>query len=243
MTFQLITVEHPQTGIALITLNRPERRNALSIQMREEMYQALLEQREDSSVRVIIFTGAGPAFSSGFDRREFGKPELYEALIASSSQFYRELWHFPKPVISAIDGATFAGGLDIAVFSDLRICTEGAFFGHPQVKFGGAPMYTPLRWLVGQTMARSMCLRGQIIDAEEALRVGLVNEVVPPEQHVTRSIEIAEEIMEAPPEYIAYAKAHMSRSNGVSFDTAFYIEHDARFRRRMDELTHESDGD
>ncbi|MBI3992914.1 MAG: enoyl-CoA hydratase/isomerase family protein [Candidatus Lambdaproteobacteria bacterium] len=234
MNFQLITTEEVRPGIALITMNRPERRNALSIQMREELYEALAVERARDSTRAVIITGAGPVFSSGFDLREFGQPERLEDLINSSARFYRELWYFPKAVICAIQGPALAGGLDICVVSDIRICTVDAVFGHPQVKFGGVPLYTPLRWVVGQTVARSMCLRGHFIDAAEALRVGLATEVVPAGQHVQRSIEVAEEILEAPHESMVFSKMYMARSNDSGFDRAFYFEHDDSFRRRAD---------
>src|SRR3972149_2799228 len=104
MAFQLITVETPRPGIAQITLNRPERRNALSIHMREELFAVLQEQRQTASTRVLIIAGAGPVFCSGFDVREFGQPERMEDLINSSAKFYRDLWYFPKAVIAAIQG-------------------------------------------------------------------------------------------------------------------------------------------
>lgn len=234
MAYQLIKVEHPRAGVALITLNRPERRNALSIQMREELYQALQEQRVNDDVRVLVFTGAGPCFCSGFDLSEFGKPERLDDLITSSAKLYRALWYYPKATIAAVDGPALAGGLDLLVFCDIRLCTASAVFGHPQVKFGGVPIYTPLRWIVGDTAARSLCLRGNYIDAQEALRIGLVGEVLPADGHVPRALEIAEEIMEAPPESLAFSKAYMQRSPDSSFDTSFYFEHDDSFRRRME---------
>lgn len=234
MAYQLIKVEYPRAGVAQITMNRPERRNALSIQMREELYQALQEERVNDDVRVVIFTGAGPCFSSGFDLSEFGKPERLDDLINSSAKFYRSLWYYPKATIAAIDGPALAGGLDLLVFCDIRLCTESAVFGHPQVKFGGVPIYTPLRWIVGDTAARSLCLRGNYIDAQEALRIGLVGEVLPADGHLPRALEIADEIMEAPPESLAFSKAYMQRSPDSSFDTAFYFEHDDSFRRRME---------
>jgi len=162
MDYQAIQVDVTEK-IGTITLNRPEKRNALSILVRKEITDCLEQWEGDESVGVVIITGAGPVFSAGFDLKEFSKPELAKEVFKSSAVYHRVVWNYGKPTIAAVNGHAFGGGFDLATLCDVRICNTGAVFGHPEIKFGAPPLYTPLRWIVGSGMARDLCLTGRHI--------------------------------------------------------------------------------
>ena len=230
MEFQAIQVEERAGGIGIITLNRPEKRNALSVQLRREISTCLNNWRNSPVVGVVIFTGAGSAFSAGFDLDEFRQPELFGELFDSSSRYHREVWTFPKPTIAAVNGAAMAGGFDLATICDIRVCSESAAFGHPEIKFGVPPLFTPLRWLVGDGLARDLCLTGRKIDAKEAHHIGLVSEIVVGDRLLERALQIAAGIMEAPSEALQFTKEYLVSNAGRGFEESFCVEHDKAFQ-------------
>jgi enoyl-CoA hydratase/carnithine racemase len=230
MKFQTIQIQERADGIGIITLNRPEKRNAISILMRQEISACLANWRELSSIGTVIVTGAGAAFTAGFDLDEFRQPERFAELVESSSRYHRDLWHFPKPVIAAINGPAMGGGFDLATFCDIRLCSENASFGHPEIKFGAPPLFTPLRWIIGDGLARDLCLTGRRIDAREAHRIGLVSEVVEPEKLVERALQLAATILEAPLTTLKFTKWFFTENGGKGFEESFLIEHDRAFQ-------------
>jgi len=216
--------------IGTITLNRPENRNAISIRMRREISTRLGEWQCSENVHAVIITGSGTTFSAGFDLKEFGKPELFDDLYSTSAHYHREIWHFPKPVIAAVNGAAVAGGLDLAAICDIRICSPSAVFGHPEIKFGVPPLFTPLRWLIGDGMARDLCLTGRRINAEEAFRIGLVSEIVRDEPLLERATRLAKEILEAPFSALRFIKGYLKDNANRGFEESFCVEHDKAFQ-------------
>ncbi len=230
MEFQTIQTQERQDGVGIITLNRPEKRNAISILMRREISACLEKWREFSSIGAVILTGAGNAFSAGFDLDEFRQPERFAELFESSSRYHRDVWHFPKPVIAAINGPAIGGGFDLATFCDIRLCTETASFGHPEIKFGAPPLFTPLRWIVGDGLARDLCLTGRLIDALEAHRIGLVSEVVDQGKLLERALQLAATILEAPLATLQFTKRFFTENGGKGFEESFHIEHDRAFQ-------------
>jgi enoyl-CoA hydratase len=230
MEFQTIQVQERPDGIGIITLNRPEKRNAISILMRQEISACLENWKELSSIGAVIFTGAGPAFTAGFDLDEFRQPERFAELLDSSSRYHRDLWHFPKPVIAAINGSAMGGGFDLATFCDIRLCSKTASFGHPEIKFGAPPLFTPLRWIIGDGLARDLCLTGRRISALEAYRIGLVSEAVEPEKLMERAVMLALTILEAPLPTLQFTKKLFIESGGKGFEESFLVEHDRAFQ-------------
>lgn len=233
MDYQTIQLSDNGGGAHTITLYRPEKRNAISIRMRQEICACLEELGRSEAVRVVIFTGSGPSFSSGFDLREFGQEAQHEALVSTSMVYHRDLWNFPKPTIAAVNGFAFGGGFDLAVLCDVRLCSERAIFGHPEVKFGGHPLFTPLRWIVGDGLARDLCLTGRHIDATEAHRIGLVSEVLPGDQLMERALAFAAMIAEAPAESLRDVKRYFVDNTGRGFEESFQVEHDEPFRGKF----------
>src|SRR3977135_3998813 len=137
----------PTDGVASLTLNRAEKKNALSIALRDEMSDALDALAGDDPVKTVVITGAGDVFSSGFDLREFQQPEVSDQLWASSDRFHATVLQFPLPLVAAVNGPAIAGGFDLAVMSDVRVAADTARFAHPEIEFGDV-VYGPLHDLV-----------------------------------------------------------------------------------------------
>lgn len=165
-------------GVVTLTLNRPDKKNALSIALRDEVSDALDELADDDAVKTVVLTGAGDVFSAGFDLREFQQPDLTDRLWTSSDRFHATVLRFPLPIVAAVNGPAIAGGFDLAVMSDLRIAAETARFSHPEIEFGDV-VYGPLHDVVGGGVARELCLTGRVVEAPEAETLGLVSSVVP----------------------------------------------------------------
>lgn len=192
-----LTILDVADGVALLTVNRTEKRNALSRALREELVQRLDELAKSDEVRAVVLTGAGPVFCAGFDRSEFSEGGM-EEVFADATEYHRRVFTFPKPLIAAVNGPALGGGCDLAAMCDFRIAAATALFGQPQVKFGAAAAYDLMRVVLGNGAAREMCLTGRTYDAEEALRIGLVNRVVEPEELVDTARTLAEEIASLP---------------------------------------------
>lgn len=231
MGFQEILHQERADGIGIITLNRPAKRNAISIRMRREISSCLGRWKDSPAVGVVVFTGQGDAFSAGFDLSEFSRPELFDDLLASSSQYHRDVWNFPKPTIAAVNGLALGGGFDLATLCDLRIGSESCAFAHPEIKFGAPPLFTPLRWIVGDGWARDLCLTGRNVTASEAYRIGLLSEVAETGRLMERAFEIGAAILKAPADTLAFTKAYLAGSAGKGFEESFQVEHDEAFRK------------
>jgi enoyl-CoA hydratase len=192
MDYQFLTCAE-QEGIAVITLNRPEKRNALSTPLREEIVCCLEELAAKEAVKVVILTGAGPSFCAGFDLSEFAGGNK-EEIFAQAVAYHRKVHTFPKPLLAAVNGPALAGGMDLAVMCDVRIASETATFGQPQVRMGVAAAYDLLRTILPEAVTRELCLTGRRLDAQEACRLGLVNRVVPGERLMAETLQLAREI-------------------------------------------------
>jgi len=231
MDFETIRAEVRPDRVGVLTLHRPELRNAISIRMRREISACLEAWKGDPAVGVVVLTGAGGVFSAGFDLKEFRDPALLEDLFATSSRYHRDVWKFPRPVVAAVDGPALAGGFDLAKLCDVRICGRSAVFGHPEIKFGSPVLYTPLRWIVGEGIARDLCLSGRMMGAEEALRTGLVSEVVPDGEVLDRALAYAATLLEAPLAALTATKGFMIDYGTPGMEASFLLEHDEGFRR------------
>ena len=219
-TYESILVERRER-VAIITINRPEKRNALNIQTRAEGAAALDELRADDSVRVVIFTGAGDkAFVAGADIGEFaGRTALAQRAIMLERGLFNAVDTFPKPVIAMVNGYCLGGGCELALSCDIRIASDKASFGQPEINLGiipGGGGTQRLTRLVGEGKAMEMILTGEIIDAKTAFNIGLVNHVFPAEQLREKTMEIATRIADKSPIALQLAKEAVklaSRSN------------------------------
>jgi enoyl-CoA hydratase len=202
---------------AVLTLNRPEKRNALSVALRDAISDALDDLAADEQVKCVVFTGAGSVFSAGFDLKEFTKAADDDAfareLWASSDRYHDTVLRFPLPTIAAVNGPALAGGFDLAILCDLRIASTTARFAHPERTFGDV-VYGPLHDLVGGAVARELTIGGRVLDAAQSLSVHLVGEVVEPDA-LPAAVEAAvERVCAAPRNLLVRTKAKALRRAG-----------------------------
>jgi enoyl-CoA hydratase len=175
--------------VALVILRRPEKRNALSIDLRRELADAFRRLSDDDGVGAIVLTGAGSAFCSGMDISQFGGDRAHkEELVESSLGLFDALGGCRRPIVAAINGPALAGGFALALVCDLRIAGEGATMGFPETKAGIPPAYAPARAALTAAVARDLCFTGRIVDAVEALALGVVSEICPDEEIVAHAL-------------------------------------------------------
>ncbi len=203
---------------AVVTLDRPERRNALSVALRDAVSHALDDLAGDGSVKAVVVTGAGDVFSAGFDLREFDRAatdaEFMRELWESSDRFHRTVLCFPLPLVAAVNGPAIAGGFDLAVMCDLRVASTTARFAHPERSFGDM-VYGPLHDLVGGALARELTMGGREMAADEALAAHLVGEVVAPDELMERTLQAVERVCVAPRDVLMRTKAKAQQRAGV----------------------------
>ena len=202
-------------AVAVLSLERAAKRNALSIALRDEMSDALDRLADDNTLRTLVVTGAGDTFCAGFDLDEFADASLADRLWASSDRWHRRVLTFPLPIVAAVNGAALGGGFDLAVMCDLRLASPTARFAHPEHAFSQV-VYGPLHDLVGGAVARDLALTGRSVDAAEAVKLGLVSGVVPPDALVEEATALAREIAAAPRSVLLAMKAKISRRAGVA---------------------------
>jgi len=213
MNFDTITYEK-RGPVAYLTLNRPDKLNALSDDLQREVREALEDAAwADDDIRVIVLKAAGRAFSAGFDittGRQMNAVERRAQFLKgnsfSGSSWWDVFWNNPKPIIAQIHGFCIAGGLATATFCDMRICSEDAKFGAPEIRTGGPYVPAVWPWVIGMTKARELLYTGNLIDAAEAKRLDLVNEVVPAEELDAAVERQAQTIAKLPAATVEYNK-------------------------------------
>ena len=208
--YNTILVEK-KNHVAILTLNRPEKLNAINLQLKKEICHALNDLEADEDVRVVIMTGAGRAFSTGIDRAGIGSS--IDEFLNFSFEEYERLLNFDKPIIAAINGYALGDGLQHALFCDIIIASEKAILAFSGARIGslcGVAVWA-LPGVVGRNKASELLLTCEQISAEEAYRIGLVNKVVPHEQLMTAALEMAKEIMKSAPLSIKYTKRFLRR--------------------------------
>jgi enoyl-CoA hydratase/carnithine racemase len=185
--------------VALVTLNRPEKRNALSIELRLEVADAFERIGGDDEVACVVLTGAGTAFCSGMDVKQFGGDRENRRMLAESSfAAFNGLGRCPKPVIAAVNGPAIAGGFALALLCDLRLAAESARFGFPELPAGIPPAYAAARAALGAALARELCLTGRMLGADEALLRGVVNSVHEDAELLPQALELAGSVAALP---------------------------------------------
>jgi len=219
-TLQL-DLEH---GIATLTLNRPDKRNAISYELIAELLRALDDVR-NSPARVLILTGAGNAFCSGMDLENLKSligrsPEQNMEDTRTMLSLFRSLYEFPKATIAAVNGAAIAGGTGLALLCDFTLAVPEAKFGYTEVRIGFVPaiVATFLLRQVGEKIARDLLLTGRIFDAEEALRIGLLTQIVPQERLMDRARELAAHLIEGSPLSLAFTKRLLTEHGRAELD-------------------------
>jgi len=203
-------------GVRLV-LNRPAKLNALSADLVEALVVALDAAEADPDVRVIVIEGAGRAFSSGYDLTEEAEdppagPDAWRASLAVDVAATLRILDCPKPVIAQVHGYALAGGLELAMACDLVIAAEGTKLGEPEIRYGSAPVTLLMPYLIGQKKTRELLLTGDLVDAAEAERIGLVNRVVPADRLASEVDALADRLARTPPEVMAPTKAMLNRA-------------------------------
>jgi methylglutaconyl-CoA hydratase len=223
MDYKTLHLAH-DGNIATITLNRPEKRNAISYELIEELLTAL-DEVGNSSALVLILTGAGKAFCSGMDLEELKalvgrSPEQSLKDSETMARLFRSLYDFPRPTISAVNGAAIAGGCGLATLCDFTLSAPEAKFGYTEVRIGFIPaiVSTFLLRQVGEKHARDLLLTGRVIGAEEAYRIGLINEVVAAEKLIERAKELALQLLDSSPASLVRTKRLLSDYARVELD-------------------------
>ena len=229
-------------AVATITLNRPEKRNAISFELIDDLLRALDEVAKSQAI-VLILTGAGKAFSSGMDldnlKSLLGRtPEQTLQDSQMMVQLFRSLYEFPKVTIAAVNGAAIAGGTGLALLCDFTLAVPDAKFGYTEVRIGFVPAIVSsiLVWQVGHKIARDLLLSGRLFEAAEAHRFGLVNEVVASEKLMARVRELAAQLIENSPSSMVATKRLINGFIASQLDEqiAEAIENNARIRMTAD---------
>jgi methylglutaconyl-CoA hydratase len=225
VSYQTFTLTH-EGSVATITLTRPEKRNAISTQMIEELL-AVLSEIEHTSARAVIITGSGSAFCSGMDLdalKNLAQQSPTQNLEDSRrmAKMFRRLWSYPKPLIAAVNGAAIAGGCGIATLCDFTIAVPEAKFGYTEVRIGFIPAIVSVFLIrqIGDKRARDLLLTGRILTAEEAKQIGLVNHIVEPGKLMDAARILAAALVESSPSSIERTKRLLTESAAAEVDAA-----------------------
>jgi enoyl-CoA hydratase/carnithine racemase len=204
--------------VARLTLNRPERANALNQTMLVEIGAALDAAQADVDVRALIVRGAGTAFSSGFDleeqmERQPRGVDAWRDILRRDFDTVMRFWHFPRPTIAAVRGPCLAGACELALACDLTIAADDAFFGEPELKFGAGIVAMILPWIVGPKVAKEIIFTGEDrIPAARAREIGMVNRVVPAAELDAAALALAQHIAAIDPELVKQTKRAINRA-------------------------------
>ena len=239
----LVLVEPTSWGVRLV-LNRPDKLNAISAELREALVTALDDAIADERVRVIAVAGAGRAFCSGYDLSEAAPSSAWDwrDVLARDVEATLAVWRCPKPVIAQVHGYALAGGLELAMACDLVVAAEGAQLGEPEIRFGSAPVTLLMPFLIGQKKTRELLLTGDLVPAAEAERIGLVNRVVPGDRLGAEVDALADRLARVPPDVMAPTKLMLNRAmDAAGFAAAVELGLDLQSFVNMSETAREFD--
>jgi len=218
-----------QNGICTITLNRPERLNAINLQLVRDLEDVLAEIEEDEEARAVVLTGAGRGFCAGADIKEMADPKARQLPVGKPLDFFFRLEDLGKPVIAAVNGPCNGGGLELALCCDFRIASETASFGLGEIKIGVMPAgggTARLPRLIGPGMAKKFLYFGDRIGAREALDIGLVDKVVPPDALMAEAGNWSSALAERPPLSLRMIKSCVN--SGMQMDLRGAIDYEAK---------------
>jgi len=221
-----------EEGIAVVVLNRPKQLNALSLRMKEELGDVFEELERDEEVKVVILTGGDKAFCAGADIKERSTMQMTQGEFyferRKSHAFYCKIENCEKPVIAAVSGVAVGGGCELALVCDLRIASDSARFGLPEVKIGMIPAAggtQRLPRLIGVTRAKELLYTGESVDAQEAYRIGLVNRVVPVDRLMEEAMSMARKLADYPPLSVKFMKRAVN--TGMQLDLASALDYES----------------
>ncbi|MDX2207461.1 MAG: enoyl-CoA hydratase-related protein [Gemmatimonadales bacterium] len=230
MTYSTLLLDTDADGIAVVTINRPDKLNALNAQVFSDLSDLLDRIKGDQTIRAVIVTGAGPkAFVAGADIGELAAVDGAEGarLSARGQAVFRDLERLPIPVIAAVNGFALGGGCELAMACHLRLAAPAAKFGQPEVKLGLIPGYggtVRLPRLVGRGRALELLLTARVIDAEEALRIGLVERIVAADALLDEARAMARTILAMGPRAVALCLSTVDAALDLDLDAALAVE-------------------
>jgi enoyl-CoA hydratase/carnithine racemase len=219
MNYQNLLFEK-RDGIGYLTLNRPEKLNSLSLELMAELRQAFDMIEDDPEIKVVILTGAGRAFSAGFDiGAKAGEPEIYErsadewrSHLKQNIDTFLKIWHSGKPYIAAINGYALAGACELAQLCDIKIASENAVLGEPEIRFGTGPPVLITPFSVGLAKAKELLLTGEMLTAQDAERCGMINRVVPADKLMAECEKTARKLIKIARVGVKFNKAAINRA-------------------------------
>lgn len=218
MTWDTLVYDKPEDGIAVLTFNRPRRANAISQHMLREMDSVCQEIAKDDEVRCVIVTGAGSAFSSGFDLKDQADAMPsgvadWVPLLEADFKGIMSFWNLPKPSVAAVNGPALAGGFELMMGCDLAVAVETAVFGEPELKFGAGIVAMLLPWYVTPKIAKGVIYTGEdTISAQQALEWGLINKVVGADELMGEAFAMARKLARMDPMVLQRTKMAVNRS-------------------------------
>jgi enoyl-CoA hydratase/carnithine racemase len=225
-----LLVERPSDDIVVLRINRPQVRNALNLEVRAGLAEAVTRYSTDNTVRCMVVTGSDVAFAAGADIGEMAEAGPVEVMARNVQKYWRAIMDCPKPLIAAVEGFALGGGLELALCADIIIAGEGAKLGLPEVKVGilpGGGGTQKLARLVGRHRAMLLIMTGRMFGAAEALSMGVVSEVAPTGQALARAIDVAREIAAMPPISIMQIKEIVNAGVNAPLETALMLERKA----------------
>ncbi len=217
--------------ILVISMNRPKQMNSLNVEMVRDLKEAFESIRWDDSIKVVILSGKGEkSFCAGLDLKERSRMSEEEILISRERDIiplFHYLGEFPKPIVGAINGAALGGGAELALVCDIRVATPHARFGQTEIRWGMIPSAggcQRLRLIAGMAVAKELIMTGRVIEAEEALRLGIYNRVVSPEDLMTEALNMGNEMAEHSSVALKQAKKVLDFGAGLTPSLAFDVE-------------------
>ncbi len=223
----VVLLEHPAEHVALLRLNRPEVRNALNMEMRRALARHFRELGEREDVRVIVLTGNERAFAAGADLREMAELDAIEAMQRGTHRLWQAIADCPKPIVAAVNGYAYGGGMELALHADIILAGESARFAQPEVRVGilpGAGGTQRLLRAVGRYRAAWLTLLGEPVSAREAEAMGFVSRVVPDAEVVDAAVEVAAKIARLPPLAVMEIKELLRLGGDASLEAALALE-------------------
>ncbi len=228
--FSDIIVDRTQPGVAVVTLNRPQVRNALNLSIRHELAQAFRSFTDDKTLRCVILTGNDEAFAAGADIEDMSRIGTIEMYHRHTERLWNAVGECPVPVIAAVNGYALGGGLELAMNADIIIAGRGARFGQPEVRVGimpGAGGTQRLTRALGKFQAMHLCLTGDLLKAEDAYTLGLVSKLVDDAEVMPAAQKMAQHIASLPPIAIAQIKEVIIHGEDAPLQTALAMERKA----------------
>jgi len=230
MESEILNLDIQSNGVAIVELHRPDTRNALNLELRQQLAAMFEQLAASDTVRAIVITGGEKVFAAGADIRDFTTAKTVDMYLRHTEQYWRAIIDCPKPIVAAVNGYALGGGCELAMHADIIIAGKSAQFGQPEVKLGlmpGAGGTQRLLRAVGKFKAMQIVLTGKIFSAEEADKMGLVSEVVEDDQTLAKAVEIATQIAQLSPIAVEQIKEVTTLGANMPLDGALALERKA----------------